>query len=342
MYIRRARPTLRLLREDLASHWEQAFVLRALKSDDIEALMPLAELPHPIVRKAAESFRENPENDNYVQPVSSSTRLRLLEIKQFQWRGGVWQDPETGVCWLVVAGLAKGGHQNSEDFYRRSQRENQLGYPHRWLPTEEDVRLLKLETAAYLRTKWELDVQSRVLDALKEVHNGGITRFNVGHVLPEIGKMAAIEITVACERTSSEPAQAGTAVETDEVVVEVFPEKQFIGTSLLWKLILRVLTAISPPQQDWDSSGFTFSNMAEPGTWTRRVTELKKVVQENNLVFSQLGAHSHYAHKKHLAGKTIEGEGIRSLCRVYFVPHQDPGKFPRCPECVEIYAQLGR
>lgn len=231
----------------------------------------------PFVRKAAESFRENPENDNYVQPVSSSTRLRLLEIKQSQWRGGVWQDPETGVCWLVVAGLAKGGHQDSEDFYRRIQRENQLGYPHRWLPTEEDVRLLKLETAAYLRTKWELDVQSRVLDALKEVHNGGITRFNVGHVLPEIGKMAAIEITVACERTSSEPAQAGTAVETDEVVVEVFPEKQFIGTSLLWKLILRVLTAISPPHQDWDSSGFTFSNMAEPGTWTCRVTELKKL-----------------------------------------------------------------
>lgn len=110
---RRARPTLRVLREDLTSGWESANPRRALADHRLTDLHPLSELPHPIIAKAANSFGADDAQDNYVGPVMSSTRLRLLEIKQSQWRGGVWEDPEMQVCWLVISGLAKGGHEGT-------------------------------------------------------------------------------------------------------------------------------------------------------------------------------------------------------------------------------------
>jgi hypothetical protein len=47
-----------------------------------------------------------------------------------------------------VAGLAKGEHQDHDDFYVRVKRENDKGDPDRWLPTNGDHRLLKQEVAA--------------------------------------------------------------------------------------------------------------------------------------------------------------------------------------------------
>jgi hypothetical protein len=131
MHSRRARPTLRVLKEDLTSDWAsphpQRHLARGWKS--YKDLHPLSELPHPIVTKAAESFGADPADDNYVGPISSSTHIRLLEIKNSQWRGGVWEDTTSGVCWLLVAGLAKGGHEDRDDFYQRIKRGNDVGNP---------------------------------------------------------------------------------------------------------------------------------------------------------------------------------------------------------------------
>lgn len=108
MHSRRARPTLRVLREDLNADWESPRPRRVLAEGTLDQLHPLSELPHPIIIKAAESFGHNAAADNYVDSITSSTRIPLMEIKSGQWRGGVWRDKETGVHWLVVAGLAKG------------------------------------------------------------------------------------------------------------------------------------------------------------------------------------------------------------------------------------------
>ena len=103
----------------------------------------MSELAHPIVRKAVGSFGPVAAEYNFIGPIASATTERLLEIKQSQWRGGIWQDTETGVCWLVVAGLAKGGHQDHDDFYNRVKRANDSFGLKPWLPTEADHRLLK-------------------------------------------------------------------------------------------------------------------------------------------------------------------------------------------------------
>lgn len=154
MHNRRARPTLRVLREDLISGWDSPHPQRHVSAEKFDELHPLSELPHPIISKARESFGNDAADDNYVGPISSTSDIHLLEIKQSQWRGGVWQDANTGVCWLVTAGLAKGGHLDHDDFYQRLRRAVENGGLHHLLPTDADIRLLKRETAARLRTDW--------------------------------------------------------------------------------------------------------------------------------------------------------------------------------------------
>jgi Protein of unknown function (DUF3039) len=316
----------------LTSDWESAQPQRALADGRLADLHPLSELQHPIIAKAANSFGADAAEDNFVGPIASSTRLRLLEIKQSQWRGGVWEDPETRVCWLVVSGLAKGGHQDRDDFYKRIERENQSGDPTQWLPTDSDIRLLKQETAARLRTEWELETQQAVLDALRVVHVGGSQRIDISHPVPDKGAFAHIDLTVAAVREDG--------YEADEVLVEIVPETQYAGSALLWQLTVRVLISIEPPEQRWDRFGDTYSNIGEPGAWTERVSDLEMLVQAGELAVSEPGSTSHYAHREHLAGKTINGEAVRGLCGAYFVPTQDHEALPPCPTCQERLAEL--
>ena len=295
-------------------------------------LHPLSELPHPIIAKAANSFGADDAQDNYVGPILSSTRLRLLEIKQSRWRGGVWEDPETQVCWLVIAGLAKGGHEDRDDFYQRIEREDQSGDTTDWLPTMSDIRLLKQETAARLRTEWELKTQRAVLDALRDIHAGGSRRIDVSHLVPTAGRLAHINFTVVAVREDD--------FEADEILVEIAPESKHAGCALLWQLTVRVLISIEPPEQRWDRFGDTYSNIGEPGAWGERVRDLQVLVKDGVLAVSEPGSTSHYAHREHLAGKTIKGEAVRALCGTYFVPTQDHESLPPCSTCQERLAEL--
>ena len=334
MHSRRTRPTIRLLVEDLRDGWSSPYPRRMLDAGDYDALHPLSELPHPIIAKATETFGMVAADDNPVGPIASSTQLRLMEVKVAQWRGGVWVDPETGVHWLVVAGLAKGGHEDHDDFYMRVAADNAGNAPQRWLPTEPDRRLLKRETAARLITEWELTVQVRVLEALRRVHAGGTDRFTIDHPLPGKVPLATLTVTVNPVREPD--------YESDDIVVEIDPVAQYAGQHLLWQLTVRVLAALNPPQEGWDRYGDTYSNIAEPGSWTARLAELETYVERHELVESEPGQHGHYTHRKHITGSTIEGSAVRALCGVYFVPCRDHTDMPVCPECQQHYNDLPR
>lgn len=332
MHHRRARPTLRVLQEDLTSDWMSPQPRRALAEGRLHDLHPLSELPHPIIAKATDSFGADPADDNFVGPIASSNELNLWEIKQSQWRGGVWVDQETQVCWLVVSGLAKGGHQDRSDFYKRVEREAQAGESNRWLPTKNDIRLLKQETAARLRTEWEIEIQREVMYALEGIHEGGEWRVDIRHPVQGEGRLALVDITVTPIR------EAG--YKADEIVVEILPEYSSAGSELLWTLATRLLITIDPPEQLWERFGDTYSNIGEPGAWHDRIVELRPLVEDGCLATSQPGTTSHFAHKEHLAGKTINGEAVRSLCGTYFVPQQDHDALPRCLACEERIAEL--
>ena len=332
MHSRRARPTIRLLVEDLRDGWSSPYPRRMLDQGDHYALHPLSELPHPIIAKATDAFGIVAADDNPVGPILSSTQLPLQEVKVGQWRGGVWVDPETGVHWLLVAGLAKGNHEDHDDFYVRVQADNGGIATERWLPTPLDHMLLKRETALQLVTEWELALQVKVLEALRKVHAGGTHRFTVDHPIPGRGLLATLTVTVDPVR---EPAYS-----SDDIVIEIDPVARYAGQHVLWQLTIRVLTALHPPHEEWDRYANTYSNIAEPGSWTVRAGELAKYVERNELVASESGANCHYAQRDHIAGSVVEGSSVRALCGVYFVPCRDHVDMPVCPDCQQHYNSL--
>lgn len=332
MHNRRARPTLRLLRDDLTDGWAQPWPRRALAVGDLFSLHPVSELPHPIVAKAVECFGANPDDDIHRGVIRESTKLPLLEIRTSQWRGGVWEDHATGVCWLLIAGLAKGGHEDYEDLYERIKRETAVGGQRRWLPSDEDHRLLRQETAARLLTEWELAVQREVLGALRAVLDGGSTRVEVLHPRPEKGMLARLSLAVTPVREQD--------YECDEIELEVVPAPGYAGSDLLWQLTVQVLICLSPPEQDWDRYKDSYTNIAEPGSWTTRVFELEKLVATGELAESEPGSHSHYTHREHLAGSTVEGHAVRALCGAFFVPRQDHESLPVCQNCEDRRAEV--
>lgn len=74
---RRARPTLRVLREDLVDGWGDPRPRRWLAEGNIAALHPLSGLDHPIIAKASESFGEEPAEDTFVGLIASARSLNF-------------------------------------------------------------------------------------------------------------------------------------------------------------------------------------------------------------------------------------------------------------------------
>ncbi len=49
---------------------------------------------------------------------------------------------------------------------------------------------------------------------------------------------------------------------------------------------------------------------------------------------------AHYARKDKITESTVMGTPLVALCGKVWVPSRDPGRFPVCPECKEIYEGL--
>jgi hypothetical protein len=316
----------------LTADWESPRPIRLLTEGAVGKLHPLSELPHPIIVKAAEAFGHEATADNPAGLITASTRLRLAEVKVGQWRGGVWRDDQTGVHWLVVAGLAKGDHADRDDFYQRIARADDTGDPFRWLPTEDDHDLLKQETAARVLTEWELSVQAQATNGLREALRSGATRFAVEAPLASKGLVATVIIEVQPVR------EAG--YEADETVVEVCPHRAFAGTPVAWRAASRVLVTLSPPVEEWDRFGDTYSTISEPGSLAARVRELERLVSEGELAQADPGRHAHVSHLRHFAGTTIPGTALRALCGVFFVPPSGGESLSACPRCEASLARL--
>lgn len=49
---------------------------------------------------------------------------------------------------------------------------------------------------------------------------------------------------------------------------------------------------------------------------------------------------SHFVRKDQIIESAVTGKPVIALCGKKWVPHRDPQKFPICPTCKEIHAQL--
>ncbi|MDM4763645.1 DUF3039 domain-containing protein [Galbitalea sp. SE-J8] len=320
---RHGRPTLRVLRDDLGM---------AISSEGLDPHSPLIEIDHPIIKKAAESFGADPAADLHEGPIRSSRRNRLLEIKQSQWRGGVWIDDATGEPWLVAAGIAKGDHKDHDDFYQRLARADESGATDAWLPTDADKRQLRREAAAMLVVEWELTVQRAVLAVLKRALGAREITFSLPHPKSEEPDLGTVTVTVDRVRDPD--------YDSDDLLVEIDLVDRHKGSRLGWTAELRVLTTLEPRQMAWDSGGGIYSPKLDAGRLDERVAELQRLVDANELAAPVPNELAHYSHRRNLAEATVEGKGVRSLCGQYFVPTRDHETTPRCPVCEERFSAL--
>lgn len=320
-----ARPTLRVLRS-LKSGWESKFQQRAIQDGRLDELHPFVALKHPILRKCATECGAEPSCEATHVTIKAAGDLHLLEIRSSQWRAGVWTDAD-GVRWVVAVGLAKGGHDDHDDFYKElgvccNTEEGRLAL----LPTEKDIHILKKETAARVRMRWELDLQHMVEGMLRVLTESEWTEEIVHH--PTLGTdFARVRITRAQE------------LDTEDYVVEL-KDLAMPGSAWIAVLERRVLLSISRPVQDWDVAYGIYSAMEEPGHLDRQLRTLGDAVRSDQLLPPDLGNQAHRVHRRHIGDASINGKAVRAACGVFFVPTQDPEGVEECPECRRIFERV--
>lgn len=336
---RTARPTLRVITDELDAVWGGPFVRRTVMDGRPGDALPFTGLDHPLLRKAAESFGEDQTEDTHAGTIKSVSSKTFFEIRAGQWRGAIWIDA-AGVCWVVAAGLAKGGHEDRDDFYKALERREQNESMAALLPTEDDTLLWKRERASALVGEWHLDIQRALTTHLRTVATGGYVEFDVP-------RPAATTDSSQSSTIAHVGLKVVRYVEDDdnweEVVIDVQEQPGWKGSRTTTGLRNTLLAVLHPPETDWDAyfgeSRASFSNMLPTGTLERRVAKLSALNGQGIRALSEPTTHAHYVHRRNLALRTINGTGARSLCGVYFVPRQDHEAMPQCPECSALYAQ---
>ncbi len=72
-------------------------------------------------------------------------------------------------------------------------------------------------------------------------------------------------------------------------------------------------------------------------------TEGGVLVDERTEEQTEAGDHerfAHYVRKDKIVESAVLGQPVIALCGKVWVPNRDPGKFPVCPECKNIYEGL--
>ena len=72
-------------------------------------------------------------------------------------------------------------------------------------------------------------------------------------------------------------------------------------------------------------------------------TEGGILVDERTQEQTEAGDHerfAHYVQKDKIVESAVLGQPVVALCGKVWVPNRDPGKFPVCPECKDIFEDL--
>lgn len=334
MNAKRARPTLRLLREDLG---EARFSYLASRCEEDQAsVYGLSELDHPILIKAAESFNGNSTEDHHEGAIKAALHYLLFEIKNSQWRGGVWKD-DAGTAWVVTAGLAKGGHKDHDDFYKKIERHHQSPETAAaLLPTALDRKLLLAEETNAIYLAWKLDIQRTVHAGLISALSGNPTVKILSFPEGTFSKVPpadreVLSFLIAVDETS------GLA----EVSVRFTIRSRWANLKLSWDLQTFVLNTIYPPLYRWDAlPNSLFYCCEEEGFWQEQASKLKESIAKEEILPLVEDPHSHYLHKTDIENSTHSGEPKRALCGMYVVSHRDTEGLEQCPDCAHEYARL--
>ncbi|WJZ01666.1 DUF3039 domain-containing protein [Corynebacterium freiburgense] len=332
----RARPTLRVLDEDLNVDGRFSSLVEQLRCNP-SASQSICDIDHPIIRKAGQCFGDDPTCDMKTGIVKGATRYTVYKLRESQWRGGVWKDAE-GVNWLIIAGLAKGEHEDYNDIYKKIARAHKNEKTADLLkPRDEDYAILKAENVVRRLHKWKLTVQEATKNCVEESMSCSTASFDI--VFPP---------ELATTRVESERILSKVTIQFEADDSGIFELEVLFEPNLKWRnsgifevLKIQVLNSILPPLHRWDLiNDCRFFTLDEEKVWQERLQALKTAVEKKVLQPTVKDPNSHYLHKADIVESSINGTAQRALCGVYVVSTRNADAIEPCPECQRIYNQL--
>ncbi|WP_049559199.1 hypothetical protein [Nonomuraea sp. SBT364] len=168
--MRRVRPTIRALRNDLGLPLPSAQV-------------SLDSITHPLLDKASEQFAEPGTTHERIRAIDD---VVLFKVKVRRWRGAVWTSgPDDEVrSWLVAAGSREDG--SSDDFYARlesrgkaarsrynsehDQRLTTSTCSRHLLPNDDDHDRYRLEAATRFILRLNTEIRDLARGSLQDGH----------------------------------------------------------------------------------------------------------------------------------------------------------------------------
>jgi hypothetical protein len=317
------------LREDLDIDWDSVDHQR-MTAQLAQATVPLHELEHRIIRKAAEDFPVGVDADVKRESISGLTDPMWWKAKiGARWRGAVYVD-DGGQAWLCAAGYRREGE--GSDFYKRFMATIAANGPAQYLPAQEDFDLLDAELKEMRFAAWESEVQSLAVTWAIECRESGLASYTLNG--PSGGPLA--EVNLAFDEATVDGEGEGLA----DLYVE-FACLDWSAVELLEWAESVVLTCIDDREQDWQVSHIKDGRAYSLTLTSSEVDRLFDRMAEPHVPGVCVPGHTaHYAHTARLVQSTIEGEAVKALCGKWFVPRQDHESLEPCAKCEVIIRSL--
>lgn len=327
-----ARPTLHTLHR-LAGldGWNDVHHQRMVLASDVT--LPVWQLEHPAIKKAAEEFPGDISAGNGSHKyISGLIDPRWLAIKTQRFRGAVWEDPATGQAWLCDVGLRREGE--NEDFYASFMSAVQARGPEIFYPTEEDQQLLLRETTKAALDAWNRQVSEQASAACVDALTDHLVSYEL------LGPTGALlcEVTIAADQAEESDAGDGDV----EILVELDWKDWAQHAAEGWVAQL-IQTSINPVEQEWRSypiNGKPNYSIVTTAALVRTCQERILELPDTQLGISLPGVRAHHCNTTDISTSIVNGTAMKALCGTWFVYRQPGDDMPVCPKCESIYQRI--
>lgn len=322
------RPTLRCLRVDLHSDWEDSDDQQLVSRNLAWMVRPVHTLSHPLIGKAVNDFPVDSDADKLRESISGiSSPPVYWKVKVNRWRGAVYEDSD-GQAWLVAAGTrTEGSHK---DFYKQfMELVSTRGHDY-FLPTSQDKTLEARELAEDDLIEWELGL---VRSSVSWVQSARASGTLISESISDPNGKALCTISVMYG-----PAEED---EPHELLVEVAPLNWAVPGLLEWAEQI-ILASICPCESRW---GSTFLTTRIHSVEVMSDEELDSIcrgdLSADHPGQMEPGTLAHVVHTFRLTESSVVGDPVQGVCGQWFVPRQDHVSMPVCDVCRTIGEVFG-
>ncbi|MCF2570833.1 DUF3039 domain-containing protein [Brevibacterium sp. UCMA 11754] len=210
-----------------------------------------------------------------------------------------------------------------------------------FLPDEHDRRLQNIEAKIARMEAWHSQIQLSALICIERAYREARTvPLHVPAPSPSAVKVPLLHLEFDVDREEFE----------DEELIELTLHVSSQDVSkpyLVEDAVSSIREIVEPVVEKWrllPGSGSelfwsTFVAREVIGTAVSAVElgELPDSIAESNF---RLAVRAHYARKHEIVGASVDGDAVRGLCGVWFVPTTNPDGLDVCPVCADAYGDL--